>query len=203
MEGSCRTKGARVGDAHHGDQDHRVEDGWECFDACEFDGNDERRATTFSAGGVVQRAVGWYDEADEEEIDNVEDADTPDDLLGGLWDFLLGVCGLGSCQASKFGSAEGKRGRDEDGTESLEAIEETTGTVWLMPNTSPWSVHVERIFTKIFIPVFGTNVTSGIGGYTATVNNNSQDHEPNTGDDFHCAEHKFNLARLATDPDWP
>jgi hypothetical protein len=63
-----------------------------------------------------------------------------------------------------------------------------------MPNTSPWSVHVERIFTKIFIPVFGTNVTSGIGGYTATVNNNSQDHEPDTSDDFHCAEHKFNLS---------
>jgi hypothetical protein len=59
-------------------------------------------------------------------------------------------------------------------------------------------VHIEKIFAKIFIPVFGTNVTSVIGGYTATVNNNSQDHEANTGDDFHCAEHKFNLARLAT-----
>jgi hypothetical protein len=145
LEGSRRTKGARVGDAHHGDQDHGVEDGWECFDACEFDSNDERRATTFSAGGVEQRAVGWYDEADEEEIDNVEDANTPDDLLGGLWDFLLGICGLGRSQSSKFGSAEGKRGRDKDGTESLEAIEETTGTVWLMPNTSPWSAQVENL----------------------------------------------------------
>ncbi len=144
LEGPRRTKGARVGDAHHGDQDHGVEDGWECFDAREFDRNDERRATTLSAGGVVQRAVGWNDEADEEEVDNVEDADTPDDLFGGLWDFLLGVCGLGSCQASKFGSAEGKRGRDKDGTESLEAIEETTGTIWLMPKRSPWSVQVEK-----------------------------------------------------------
>jgi hypothetical protein len=152
---------------------------------------------------LVQWAVGRYNEADEEEIDNVEDADTPDDLLGGLWDFLLGVCGLGSCQSSKFSSAEGKRSRDKDGTESLEAIEETTGTVRLMPNTSPWSVQVEKIFAKISIPVFGTNVTSVIGGYPATVNNNSQDHEANTGYDFHCAEHKFNLARLATDTDWP
>jgi hypothetical protein len=30
-----------------------------------------------------------------------------------------------------------------------------------------------RIFAQIFLPVFGTNVTSGIGGYTATVNDNS------------------------------
>ncbi len=73
-----------------------------------------------------------------------------------------------------------------------------------MPNMSPWSAHVEKISAKkIIIPVLGTNVTSGIGGDTATVNNNSQDHEANTGGDFHCAEHKFNLARLATDIDYP
>ncbi len=60
-----------------------------------------------------------------------------------------------------------------------------------------------EILAPISIPVLSTNVTSAVSGYTATVNNDSQDHEANAGDDFHCAEHKFNLARLATDPDCP
>ena len=36
-----------------------------------------------------------------------------------------------------------------------------------------------------------------IGRYTATVNDNSQDHKSNAGGDFHYAENKFDLTRLA------
>ena len=32
-----------------------------------------------------------------------------------------------------------------------------------------------------------------IGRYTATVDDNPQEHEPHAGDDFHDAENKFNL----------
>lgn len=56
---------------------------------------------------------------------------------------------------------------------------------------------------NIFIPVSGTDVTSIIGWYTATVDDNSQDHESNAGGDFHYAENKFDLARLAANIDRP
>jgi len=36
-----------------------------------------------------------------------------------------------------------------------------------------------------------------IGRYTATVDDNSQDHKSNAGGDFHYAENKFDLTRLA------
>ena len=58
-------------------------------------------------------------------------------------------------------------------------------------------------FVNIFIPVFGTNVTSMIGWYTTTVDDNSQDYESNAGDNFHYAENKFDLTRLATNTDRP
>jgi len=56
---------------------------------------------------------------------------------------------------------------------------------------------------NIFIPVSETDVTSVIGWYTATIDDNSQDHESNAGGDFHYAEDKLDLARLAGDTDRP
>jgi hypothetical protein len=64
--------------------------------------------TAFASSGAVERAVCGYNKADEEEIDNVEDANTPDDLPGGFGNFSLWVLGLGSSESSKFGSAEGE-----------------------------------------------------------------------------------------------
>jgi hypothetical protein len=98
--------------------------------------------TTFASSATVKRAVCGHNEADEEEIDDVEDADTPDDLPRGFGDFSLGVFRLGSSQACEFGSAKSKRCCDEDGTESVEAIEEAT--VWSMP-TRRLSQCVQRI----------------------------------------------------------
>lgn len=42
-----------------------------------------------------------------------------------------------------------------------------------------------------------------IGWYTTTVDDNSQDYESNAGDNFHYAENKFDLTRLATNTDRP
>jgi hypothetical protein len=131
LECSGGAERARVGNAQHGNQDHGIEDGWKNLDTSKFDGNDERRVTRLTASIGVKWAVGWDNETNEEEIDNVEDADTPDDLVGGLGDFLAWVTGLGSSETSEFGSGEGKRGCDEDGTESVEAIEESR--VWSFP----------------------------------------------------------------------
>ena len=91
--------------------------------------------STFGSRAIVKVTVFGDNEADEEEIDDVENANTPDDLPGSFGDFFPRVFGLSSSQTRKFGSAKGKRGRDKDGTESMEAIEEST--IWRMPNTSP------------------------------------------------------------------
>ena len=97
LESTCGAERAGVGHAHDGDQDHGVEDGGKDLDACQLDSNNEWRATRFRAGAAVQWAVGRHNQADEEEVDDVEDADTPDDLFGGFGDLLLGICGLCGC----------------------------------------------------------------------------------------------------------
>jgi hypothetical protein len=45
---------------------------------------------------IEQVTVGRHNQADEEEIDDVENEETPNNLLGGFWDFLQGVGRLGS-----------------------------------------------------------------------------------------------------------
>ena len=90
---------------------------------------------TFASRTCVKHTVGGNNEADEEEIDDVKDANTPDDLPRGFRDFFPGIFGLRSSESSEFGSAKGERGGDKDGTESMEAIEKSA--VWRMPKTSP------------------------------------------------------------------
>ena len=108
LEGSSRAERARVGNTHYGNKNHGVENRRECLDAGQFDGNDERRVTTFTTTSGVQNAVLRDDEADEEEIDDVEDTDTPDDLLRSFGDFFPGIFGLGSRKTGEFGSTKGK-----------------------------------------------------------------------------------------------
>jgi hypothetical protein len=64
--------------------------------------------TTRASLATVKGAVFRYNEADQEEVDDVEDTDTPNDLSRGSGDFSLRVCGLGSGQTSKFSSSEGE-----------------------------------------------------------------------------------------------
>jgi hypothetical protein len=102
---------------------------------------------TFASRATVKRTVFGYNEANKEEIDDVENANAPNDLPRGFGDFFPRVFSLSSSQPRKFGSAEGKRGRDKDGTESMEATEEST--IWRMPNTSPSDQCVEN-FKKTY-----------------------------------------------------
>ena len=64
--------------------------------------------TTFSPLAAVKRTVCGYNEADKEEVDDVEDADTPDNLSCCFGDLFSWVFCLSGCQASKFGSAKGE-----------------------------------------------------------------------------------------------
>ncbi len=79
---------------------------------------------TFASPTTVEWTVFGYNETDEEEIDEVEDANTPTDLPCGFGNFFPRVFGISGSQPCKFGSAIGERGRNKDATESMETIEE-------------------------------------------------------------------------------
>jgi hypothetical protein len=198
LESSGRGKRAGVGNAHHGNQDHGVEDGGESLDTCQFDSNNEWGVTAGTTLASVKRAVGRDNETDEEEVDNVEDANTPDDLLGSLGDFLSWIGGLGSSKSSKFSSAKGKRGCNEDGTESVEAVEEST--VWSVPRLNRFvSACLKNSAECSHIPVFSTDVTSVVSWDTTNINDYTQDHETDASSNFHDTENEFNLNVSATE----
>lgn len=134
MDCAGRAKGARVGDTHHGNQNDGVEDTREDLDASKLDGNDERRATRLRALILVSWSIGGDDETDEEEVQEVEDGNTPYNLLGGTWDLLLRVLRLGGSQPSKLGTSVGECSGDEDTAETVEAVQE--GVVGGVPNNS-------------------------------------------------------------------
>ena len=87
--------------------------------------------TTCSSRAVVKWTVCGHNEADKEEVDDVEDADTPDDLPRCFGNFLPRILRLGGSQSRKFGSTKGERGCDKDSAEPVEAVEESAP--WRMP----------------------------------------------------------------------
>lgn len=69
--------------------------------------------------------IRWDDEAEDEEGDDVENGDTPEHLLGGLWQRLSRVIGLSSGKTNQLGTSKGESGGDEHGTPSLESVAES------------------------------------------------------------------------------
>jgi hypothetical protein len=124
LDCSSRAKRAGVCNAHDGDQDDSIENRREDLDASKPNCNDKRRMTRRGAFVTVQGAVLRYNQTNEEKVDNVEDGDTPDDLLRGPRNLLLGVLGFRGSQPSQFGASVGERRSDEDAAEAVEAIEE-------------------------------------------------------------------------------
>lgn len=82
-----------------------------------------------SSLGEQSRVVGVDEDTNEEETENVEDSDTPEDLLDGTRQRLDGVTGLGSGKTNKFSTGERESGSDEHGAETSEAILESTGII--------------------------------------------------------------------------
>lgn len=83
-------------------------------------------------GAQKARVVVRDQEADEEQTQDVEEGDTPEDLLDGTRERPQGVLGLSCGETDELGSGEGKGGRDEDGAETAEAVSERTR---LIPGT--------------------------------------------------------------------
>ena len=50
----------------------------------------------FGTSASVQGTVRWYDQPNQEEVDEIKNGDTPNNLLGSSWNFLAGVGSLGS-----------------------------------------------------------------------------------------------------------
>ena len=132
LDRARRAVGARVRDGDDGDGDDGVDDGGEDFNAGQDAGAHEWRVLGVGAAGSRELfVVGGDDEAEEEEGEDVEQSDTPEDLLGGLWKRLSGVVGLGSCETNQLGTGEGEGGSDEDGAEALESVLECG--IWFVP----------------------------------------------------------------------
>lgn len=165
-------EGAGVCNGENGEGDDCVEDGGEGFDASQLEGEHERRVAGVTSGGLGEvGVVRGDDQTQEEERDHVEEGDTPEDLLGGFRDRLAWVGGFCCCETDELSSSEGEGSRDENGTESLEAIAERT---WL-------------------VPVVSTNVASGIGRNSTAVNDNTEDDEADNGSDLDDAKNEFDL----------
>lgn len=118
--------------------------------------------------GVVRR----NDKTEDEEANNVEESNAPEDLLDSLGKSLSGVGRLCSCETDQFSTTEGERSGDKDAAEALETIAEGA----------------------TFTPVRDSDVAAGVSGYTANVDNYSEDNETNAGHDLNNRENEFNLA---------
>jgi hypothetical protein len=71
----------------------------------------------------------WHEQANKGERDDVEECDAPKDLFDGGREGLARVDRLGGGEADELGAREGEGGRDEDGTEALEAVVKGTRVV--------------------------------------------------------------------------
>lgn len=80
--------------------------------------------TRFGTLATIQGTVLRYDQTNEEKVDNVEDGDTPYDLLRGLRNLLLRVGRFRGSQSGQLSASIGEGRRDEDAAEAVEAVEE-------------------------------------------------------------------------------
>ncbi len=169
LHGAGRAESARVGNADDGHGDDGVHDGREHLDAGILDGQDEGRRLGVGARRVQQPVVvGRQDQADDEEVDNVEEGDAPKHLLGGRRDGLARVGALGGGQADHLGAAEREGGNDEDAGKPVESVLKGAGVV----------------------PVLGTQVASVTDA--AGVDDDAENNEARARRDLDGAEDEFN-----------
>jgi hypothetical protein len=143
---------------------------------------------------LVQGAVLWYDQANKEKVDNVENSDTPNNLLGSFRNFPGGVGSLGSSQASELSSSVGERRSDENSAKAMEAIEERR------PRRVPIFalLALPVIASKVFsLPVSCTNVTSVVCWNAAAVDDDSKNHEAYASGDLHDTKDELDLFRVS------
>lgn len=106
---NCSGRGecARVCDGDDGQSDDSVEDAGKDLDTGESEGQHKGRVRGVSSGCVGKTIiVGRNDETKDEQRDDVEQSDTPENLLGSFWDGLAGVSSFCSCETDQFSSPE-------------------------------------------------------------------------------------------------
>lgn len=158
LNSSGGSVGAGVCDRDDGDRDDGVEDGWKSLDVGKFESQDEWRVSGIGTGSSREILLIRSDDgAENEKGDDVEEGDTPEDLLGSLGNGLSWVVRLSSGKTDKLSSSESERCGDEDGTESLKTVLECS---WLSPERE-------------------SKVTTVVGWDTAAVDDYTEDDETN------------------------
>ena len=80
----------------------------------------ERGGLGIGAGGAEEiRVVGWKDQADDEEAEDVEGGDAPENLAGSFWEGFAGIGRFCGGEADELGAGEGEGGGDENGAETF------------------------------------------------------------------------------------
>ena len=103
--GGCKCTGVCDGDDTQ--RDNSVEDGRE-----DLDTGESERQNEWGVAGLTSRCigkglvVGWNNQSEEEERDDVEQGDTPEDLLGSFRDGLARVVSFGGSKSNEFSSTK-------------------------------------------------------------------------------------------------
>jgi len=169
LNGSGRAEGAGVGDREDSNGDDSVHNAREDLDTSILDSKNEGRGLGVGTAGTHETlVVGGEDETDNEQVEDVEDGNSPEDLLASHGDRSAGVGRLSGSKTNHLSTTEGESSDDKDSTETLEAGEST------------------RV-----APVLGANVA--LVANTTTVDDNTEDDETNTGADLDDGEHKLDL----------
>lgn len=111
-----------------------------------FGSNDEWRSSDIDQWvSAEETLVGGVDEqSDKEETDDVEQSNTPEDLLDGTRERLGRILGFSSCETDKFSARESEGGCDEDRADTFKAVLESS-----------------RVVPKASSPIFVVNSIAG------------------------------------------
>lgn len=130
-ERTAATVDAGYADRNHGHEDDDVHERVETPQAGVLPNQDKRRGINVGIRVSAEEAViSRVDEqADKEQAQDVEERDTPENLLDGTGQTLNRVLRLSSREAHKLGTAERKGGSNKNGAEASEAVSERARVV--------------------------------------------------------------------------
>ncbi|KAH3659994.1 hypothetical protein OGAPHI_007199 [Ogataea philodendri] len=154
--GSRTSVDGRVTDRQHGNHDDNVHDRRKDLDTSVSDSNDERRGSSVDGTGTQKSwVVVRNEQTNHGKRDDVEEGDSPEDLLDSRRKRLSWVSGLGSSQTTELGTGKGESSSDKHGTDTLETVSKSSWIVEVL------ATDVATLWT------------------TTTVKNNSEDDESN------------------------
>lgn len=114
---------SRETDGDDGEENDDVDESAKGGDSCVFGDDYEGRGGNINQTGAEKSVVVvFHEKTDEEETEDVEEGDTPKDLLDGAGESLLGVCRLCCCETDQFSTGKGESGRHENGAHASESI---------------------------------------------------------------------------------